>query len=179
MSAAPAPKWERDWLTGSVAGSGERDDAQQRTAPSTNGESDPGNWVVLVVDDDAAARKLVIRFLEKLRLRNPLVEAVDGEDAIAKLSEEANHPVLVLLDMQMPGRSGIEVLRWMRDQPRLRDVPVVVLSGFAELDDMDGMYALGIVSYLVKPVGFPALGDLLRQVDLPWMLMPPEAAGSP
>ncbi len=156
-----------------MAESGESDDAQQTTGRgSPHGEADPGNWVVLVVDDDAAARRLTIRFLEKMRLGNPLLEAVDGEDAMSKLSEEGNHPVLVLLDLQMPGSSGIEVLRWMRGQARLRDVPVVVLSGFAELDDMDEIYALGIVSYLVKPVGFSALTDLLRQVDLPWMLMP-------
>ena len=166
-------------MTGSVAGSCDRDDAQQVARRGTPEDlADPASWVVLVIDDDPAARKLVIRFLEKMRLRNPLVEAVDGDDAIAKLSEDGTHPVLVLLDLKMPGRSGIEVLRWMRGRTRFRDVPVVVLSGFAELADMDEMYALGIVSYLVKPVGFPALGDLLRQVDLPWMLMPPAVEGS-
>ena len=129
-------------------------------------------WVVVVVDDDELARMLVTRYLAKLGLRNPVVQAADGDEGVQKLSDETLRPVLVLLDMRMPGRSGLEVLRWIRGTPRLASTPVVMLTGSAELEEVDEAYALGIASYLVKPVGFAALQDVLRQADLPWAILP-------
>lgn len=129
-------------------------------------------WPVVVVDDDELARALVVQHLRKLKLLNRVVEAVDGDAACTVLSGLADPPVLVLLDLEMPGRSGLEVLSWLRSHPLLGRVPVVMLTGSAELDQVDAAYELGIASYLVKPVGFGALQDVVRQLDLPWALLP-------
>lgn len=129
-------------------------------------------WAVVVIDDDELARVLVARYLAKLGLRNPVVQAADGDEGVRLLSDERLRPVLVLLDIRMPGRSGLEVLRWIRSTPRLDGTPVIMLTGSAELDEVDEAYELGLSSYLVKPVGFAALADVLRQADLPWAILP-------
>lgn len=140
----------------------------------TEGTSPPidPSWVVVVIDDDAMARELVVRYFEKLQLRNRVVEAVDGDEAARVLADPALHPMLVMLDLEMPGRSGLNLLRWMRSDGRLSKVPVVMLSGSAELVEVDQAYELGIASYLVKPVGYAALLDVLRSLGLPWALVP-------
>lgn len=127
---------------------------------------------ILVVDDDELARELVARLLEKLNLVNPLAFAEDGESAI-KLLSTGPSPALVLLDLDMPRRSGLDVLAWLRSHERLHRVPVVMLTGSAELEDVDRAYDLGIASYLVKPVGFAALRDVMRDLAAPWLLLPP------
>jgi len=129
-------------------------------------------WPVVVVDDDPLARALVVRCLRALGLSNPVVEVVDGDDARAVLAGMLEPPVLVLLDLELPGRNGLEVLSWMRSDPHLCSTPVVMLTGSAELEDVDAAYELGILSYLVKPVGFEALQDVVRTLAQPWALVP-------
>jgi two-component system, response regulator len=129
-------------------------------------------WVVVVADDDEMARELVVRYFVKLKLANRVVYACDGDDAVRVLSDEGLRPVLVLLDLKMPGRSGLDVLRWVRGEHRLAEVPVVMLTGSAELDEVEEAYAVGISAYLVKPVGFAALEDVVRRLGLPWALVP-------
>jgi CheY-like chemotaxis protein len=128
---------------------------------------------IVVVEDDESSRELIVRYLGKLRLANPVVPALDGVVAVEQLATLAATPALVLLDLDLPGRSGLEVLAWLRGQPQLADVPVVMLTGSSELDDIDRAYELGISSYLVKPVGFPALEDVLRRLGTPWALLAP------
>lgn len=127
---------------------------------------------VVVVDDDELARELVARLLQKLALVNPLVFAEDGDRAVDLLST-GPMPALVLLDLDMPRRSGLEVLAWLRSDARLRRIPVIMLTGSAELEEVDRAYELGITSYLVKPVGFSALRDVMRDLAAPWVLLPP------
>lgn len=125
---------------------------------------------LLVVDDDEMAREAVALSLGRLNLRNPLVFARDGDEAIGLLQEIAV-PALIVLDLEMPGRSGLETLGWVRSEPRLAAVPVLMLTGVAEMAEVDEAYKLGITSYLVKPVGFNVLGDTLRDVGLPWAIV--------
>lgn len=130
-----------------------------------------GRWAILVADDDDVARELVVRYLDKLCLANPVVTAHDGNEVVDLLSGGLL-PVLVMLDLDMPGRSGVEVLTWMRGRPALASVPVVMLTANGDLDNVDDAYALGVSSYLVKPVGFSAIADVLRGLALPWALVP-------
>ncbi len=71
----------------------------------------------------------------------------------------------------MPGRSGLEVLRWMRQQPALRDVPAIMLTGMSDVDSIHDAYSSGAASYLVKPVAFGALADVIRGLQRPWALL--------
>lgn len=128
---------------------------------------------VVVVEDDESARVLIVRYLAKLQLCNPVRVAEDGQRAVEVLEAEEGVPALVLLDVGLPHRSGLEVLAWIRQQPRLASVPVVMLTGSSELDDVDRAHDLGISSYLVKPVGFSAMQDVLARLDARWMLLAP------
>lgn len=132
-----------------------------------------GGSPVVVVDDDELARELVGSYLRKLNLRNRQVLATDGEVAITALRSMEVVPALVLLDLEMPVKSGLDVLRWLRATETLAGVPVVMLTAWASLEDIDEAYRLGISSYLVKPVGFAALKDVVRELGLPWALLPP------
>lgn len=132
-----------------------------------------GDSPLVVADDDELARELVVRYLHKLNLRNRVLKATDGAAAMAELAGLEVAPCLVLLDLEMPVRSGLDVLRWLRTQSAFPHVPVVMLTASATLDDIDEAYRLGIASYLVKPVGFAALQDVLRELALPWAMLEP------
>lgn len=130
----------------------------------------PGVPPIVIADDDRAARELILRLFRRLNLVNPVVAAEDGKRAIELL--DAAKPALVLLDIDMPRASGLDVLTHMRAQDRLAGVPVIMLSGTSDLADVDAAYALGVMSYLVKPVGFVALRDVVLELGLPWALLP-------
>lgn len=130
---------------------------------------------IVVADDDAPSRLLIARYLQQLHLSNPVVEAANGQQAIEVLAALETTPALVLLDVNMPEKSGLQVLAWIRDHARLSPVPVVILTGSAELEDVDQAYGLGISAYLLKPLSSTALDDALRALGTPWMLLAPES----
>ena len=106
--------------------------------------SDP---TILVCDDDAGLRELMRVTLEPAGYR--FVEAVDGEEALRELALE--RPDLVLLDIMLPGYSGIQVLEAMRSDEALRDVPVIVVSAWQTPEDREGAIAAGANAFLSKP----------------------------
>lgn len=140
--------------------------------PSVDRDTPP----IIVADDDRTARELVVRLFRKLNLLNPVLAAEDGVQAIEVL--ETEHPALVLLDIDMPRTSGLDVLRHLRAEKRLANVPVIMLTGSADLAEVDAAYALGVAAYLVKPVGFVALRDVVHELGLPWVLLRREIGDS-
>ena len=80
-------------------------------------------------------------------------------------------PILILLDLKLPRRSGLEVLAWLREQERLKRIPVVMLTSSQQRRDVDHAYDVGVNSYLVKPVEFEALFDMLKAVNLYWVMV--------
>ena len=134
---------------------------------------------ILIVEDNPDDRILLQRAFRRARLANPVHMVTDGEEAVAYLlgegrfaDREANpFPVLVLLDLKLPRRSGLEVLRWMREHPTLRRLPVVVLTSSKEQSDINVAYDLGANSYLTKPVEFDALIELVSTLNLFWLLL--------
>lgn len=131
---------------------------------------------ILIAEDDAEARRIFERLLQKLRVDNPIHFAEDGQVAIEYLAAvvggERASPVVVLLDLNMPRKSGLDVLRWLRTEGALPTTPIVILTGSAEMGEVRECHDLGVMSYLVKPVGFSALSDVLRGLDLRWALFP-------
>jgi CheY-like chemotaxis protein len=134
--------------------------------------------LVLVVEDDPYDAKLIVRAIKKSRILNPVETVGDGEAAIAYLGGQSPYddriqyplPVLILLDLKMPKLSGFEVLEWIRAQPGLRRIPVVVLTSSSMTSDVSRAYDLGANSYLVKPVGTDAFVDLLKTIELYWIV---------
>jgi CheY-like chemotaxis protein len=134
--------------------------------------------LVLLVEDDPYDARLIVRAIEKARILNPIQVVADGEMAVSYLSgqppydDRARHPlpVLILLDLKLPKLDGFEVLRWKREQPLLRRIPVVVLTSSSLSADVGKAYDLGANSYLVKRAGTHELIDLLKTVELYWLV---------
>lgn len=141
--------------------------------------TDGGLPVILVAEDDPNDALLLRRAMRRARLPNPVVVASDGDQAIAYLAatgtyegrSRADPPALLLLDLKMPRRDGFEVLDWVRAQPDIGNLPVVVLTSSRETADIDRAYSLGANSYLVKPGEPVAFVELLRTLDLYWLVL--------
>ena len=117
---------------------------------------------VLIVDDDSDALVILRRLLKKAGIENPVHVANDGVTAIEYLqarldSADLPRPMLIFLDLKMPRADGFEVLDWVRAQPELRNLFIVVMSSSAQERDMSRAQALGARSYLAK---FPVASDL-------------------
>lgn len=144
---------------------------------------------LLIVEDDPYDVKLIKRAIKKARILNPVQTIEDGEAAIAYLAgqspfDDRSHyplPVLMLLDLKLPKKDGFEILQWLRGQPALGRLPVVVLTSSNQSRDVNRAYDLGANSYLVKPVGSDALVDMLKTLELFWLITntAPELEESP
>ena len=134
---------------------------------------------ILLVEDNATDALMVQRAFKKAHLVNPIQVVDDGDKAVAYLGgagiyadrEKYPLPVLLLLDLKLPRRSGLEVLEWLRQQPGLRRLPVVVLTSSKEGTDVNRAYDLGANSYLVKPVDFDPLLEMVRTLGMYWVVM--------
>jgi CheY-like chemotaxis protein len=137
----------------------------------------PAHSPILLIEDNPDDVLLMQRAFRKLNLLNPLQVLEDGETAIAYLTRvvagdaAAEVPALVLLDLKLPRRSGLEVLEWLRAQPRLRRCPVVVLTSSKEAPDVRTAYDLGANSYLIKPVEFQSFLDMVGTLNLYWLVL--------
>ncbi len=135
------------------------------------------DYSILLVEDDSNDIFFIQRAFQQVNAINPIHIVKDGEAAIDYLSgtgeydnrEQYPLPALVLLDLKLPRCSGTEVLEWLRQQPMLKRIPVVVLTSSRESLDVDQTYELGISSYLVKPVSFDALSRMIAALDAYWL----------
>jgi CheY-like chemotaxis protein len=126
---------------------------------------------ILLVEDDSNDVLLVRRAFRRAGLSARIEVASDGEAAVAYLAAMPTDsiPGLVLLDLKLPRRPGLDVLHWLRQQPGLRRLPVVVLTSSRESTDVNRAYDLGANSFLVKPVGFTELLEMVRTLGLYWL----------
>jgi DNA-binding response OmpR family regulator len=112
---------------------------------------------ILVCDDDEPLRELM---KVTLGADYRFVEAADGETALAELAQA--RPDLVLLDVMLPGYSGIDVLQAMRSDDALRDVPVIVVSAWQTREDREAVIAAGADAFLAKPFELEELSSAVR-----------------
>ncbi|UCG31522.1 MAG: response regulator [candidate division WOR-3 bacterium] len=134
------------------------------------------NHAILLVEDDHNDVLLIKRAFQKVKIANPIIVLNDGEQAISYLAGrepfvERPLPMLVLLDLKLPRKSGHEVLEWLRQQQTLKRLPVVVLTASSESSDINRAYDLGANSYLVKPVTFDALVEMVKTLNLYWLIL--------
>jgi CheY-like chemotaxis protein len=117
---------------------------------------------ILLAEDREEDIILIQKAFEKAGIRNPLFTVRNGEEAINYLTavgrfSDRHHyplPALLLLDLKMPGTDGFDVLRWLRTQPDLASLRVVVLTSSDDIRDVNKAYQLGANSFLVKPLDF-------------------------
>ena len=123
---------------------------------------------ILLIEDDSAAAELMRLAFRKAGLQRPLRVLSDGDEAIAYLSNlppfenpvENPQPCLLLLDVKLPRKSGLEVLTWLRSWSTTRPLPVLMLTSSLASKDIEEALRLGIRSYHVKPTSFDELKKL-------------------
>jgi len=131
---------------------------------------------ILMADDDPDDRQLTKEALEEGRLINDMRFVENGEELMDYLRKqgkyvapaEAPRPGLILLDLNMPRKDGRTVLKEIKSDPALRTIPVVVLTTSKADEDVYRSYDLGVNSYIVKPVTFEALVDILQTLEKYW-----------
>lgn len=138
----------------------------------------PGNApTILHVEDDPNDVLLIARAFRKAEIPVQLQVVNDGEQAVHYLSginsfsARAQFPLpsLVLLDLKLPRKSGIEVVEWLRTQAGLKRIPIVMLTSSKQPGDINRAYDLGVNAYLVKPVNFDSLVEMLKTLDAFWL----------
>ncbi len=125
---------------------------------------------VLLVEDDPGDVVMIREAFEENKVRNRLSVVSDGEQAIQFLRREGVHagaprPDLVLLDLNLPRVSGREVLEQVKADPKLRAIPVVILTTSSAEEDILRSYDLHANAYVTKPVDFESFIEVVRQID--------------
>jgi CheY-like chemotaxis protein len=133
--------------------------------------------LILHVENEPDDVFIVQRALKKIGVLNPMAHVENGELAVDYLSgcipitDKTEHllPSLILLDLSMPRMGGIEVLRWIRSQPIIKRVIVIVLTSSQNQNDITAAYDNGANGYLVKPVGMPDFQAILASLKAYWL----------
>jgi len=127
---------------------------------------------ILLVEDNPDDEALTKRALKTNNIQNEVVVARDGAAALEYLLADGEElPAVVLLDLKLPKVDGLEVLREIKSDPRLRELPVVVLTSSREHADLLRAYELGANAYVVKPVDFEQFQEAVRQLGLFWAVL--------
>ncbi len=129
---------------------------------------------ILLVEDNPADVQLTVEALRDAKVHNNLHVASDGEEALAFLRRrngyaEAPRPDLVLLDLNLPRKSGREVLAEVKADPDLRRIPVIILSTSSNDDDVASAYDLAANCYVTKPVDLDEFLGVVRAIDSFWL----------
>ena len=140
---------------------------------------------ILLVEDNRDDVLLIERAVEKAGIVATRHVVGDGEAAVRFLANRGEfsdrdhfpHPTLVLLDLKLPRKSGLEVLKWIREQEQTRSLIVVVLTSSREGGDVQQAYAAGANSYLVKPISPQKMNELISTLALYWLRLnePPQS----
>ncbi len=133
---------------------------------------------ILLVDDSEDDRFFFLRAAATAKVANPIETAEDGQVAIEwltariqSLGEGLPLPVVMLLDLKMPRKSGFQVIEWVRKQEALDALPIVVFTASNQDVDLRRAYAAGANSFLVKPVDHAGLVEMARTLGLYWAMM--------
>jgi CheY-like chemotaxis protein len=133
---------------------------------------------ILLVEDSPVDILLMQRAFRNQIFTNTSLQIVrDGDAAVFYLNGDGEYsdrdryplPAIILLDLKLPRRSGHEVLGWIKQHPQLKRLPVVVLTSSSQTVDVNLAYDLGVNSYLVKPVGFASLSDMMQSFGKYWL----------
>ena len=133
--------------------------------------------VILLVEDDAAHAEIVRRNFETCRMANTLMHVTDGQAALDYLYRrngfsdpaQSPRPGVILLDLRLPKMDGLEVLKTIKTDPQLLEIPVVILTTSKAESDMAQAYESHANSYLVKPVDFLQFTKLMETFGYYWL----------
>jgi CheY-like chemotaxis protein len=133
---------------------------------------------IVLVEDNPNDAELVTRVFNKHNLANHLVVLKDGAEALKFLLGDDTYsirdvpaPNVILLDLKLPKVDGIEVLRRLKANANTKNIPVVILTSSSEQCDLEEAYALGVNSYVTKPIKFADFAKVVADVGLYWMVV--------
>ena len=139
---------------------------------------------IVLTEDNPKDVELTLEAMAENNLANNIVVVKDGVELLEYLKREGNfksrkseNPAFILLDIKMPRMDGLEALRIIRGDEKLKTIPVVILTSSREEQDLFNSYNLGVNAYVVKPVNFHAFGEAVKQIGIFWALLnelPPE-----
>jgi CheY-like chemotaxis protein len=138
---------------------------------------------ILLVEDNPRDVQLTLRGFEKAKITNPVHIVRDGVEALDFIFATGPHthrrnarsPQIILLDLNLPKKSGIEVLQQIKANETTREIPVIVLTTSNRDRDVAACRRLGADHYIVKPVGFQNLSEVTARLSLAWTLVKPKA----
>jgi CheY-like chemotaxis protein len=136
----------------------------------------PHSVDILLVEDNADHVELILKALRDNNVLNEVRVVTNGEEALDFLYRrgeyaDAPRPGLILLDIKLPKVDGIEVLRRIKADPKLKSIPVVMLTTSAGEEEMVESYNCGANSYIVKPVGFEQFVKVIKELKLYWLVI--------
>jgi two-component system response regulator len=134
---------------------------------------------ILLVEDSPHDAELTLRALRKHNLANRVFHAKDGAEALDFIlaagayaeRKVENGPKVIMLDLKLPKVDGLEVLRRIKNNDRVKHIPVVMLTSSREDRDLEECYALGVNSYIVKPVEFESFVKAVSALGFYWLLL--------
>jgi len=136
------------------------------------------NGTILLVEDSPDDEALILRALKKANVTNTIDVVHDGAEALDYIfgtgrfeGRGVTCPTVTLLDLKLPKIDGLEVLKRLREDPRTRQNPVVILTSSDEHEDMIRSYSLGVNSYVRKPIEFGQFSKTVADLGLYWLLL--------
>jgi DNA-binding response OmpR family regulator len=140
---------------------------------------------IFLVEDDPKDVELTLTALEEYNLANEVIVARDGEEALEYLysrgkfkTRSSGNPAVMLLDLKLPKIDGLEVLKQVKSEEKLRMIPIVVLTSSKEEKDMVASYKLGVSAYVVKPVDFHEFVNAIKELGVFWAVINEPPPGS-
>ncbi len=141
--------------------------------------NNPEDVEILFVEDSIDDAKLAMRELGKSNIANSILHVDDGQKAIDYIFGEgefrgrdiSHTPKLIILDLHLPKRDGFEVLTAIRNDPRVANIPVVLLTSSQEEEDISKSYDLGVNSYIIKPMDFSKFSKSIIEIGYYWLVL--------
>jgi CheY-like chemotaxis protein len=132
---------------------------------------------ILLVEDEPTDAVLIQRAFQKVGVQNPIAHLTNGDEALAYLEGINQYsdrlkfplPILIILDLKLPGMNGLQILKWIRTKRDLRLIPVVVLTGSADTTNVQSAYEAGANSYLLKPADRNEIIRVIQMIEQYWM----------
>ncbi len=133
---------------------------------------------ILLVEDNENDIEMILSALQEYNLANEITVTKNGEEALEYLTmtgkylmREKGNPIVILLDMKLPGMNGLDILKHIRADENLASIPVVILTSSIEEKDINASYENGANAYVVKPVDFHEFVDAVKRVGSFWALI--------
>jgi CheY-like chemotaxis protein len=133
---------------------------------------------ILYVEDNPLDIELTLEALKENKIANPIVAVHDGIEALEYLrcegpymDRKTKNPSMILLDLKMPRMDGLEFLAIVKKDAEFKSIPVIMLTSSREEKDLIKGYDLGVNAYVVKPVDFDALIDIVKQIEVFWLVI--------